>query len=147
MALESKNEAWNRAPPIFLKFQGIFDRKIMGSLCHQKCPPLLKKRPLAHGLIYNLLHLPQRILTDILVWFILAIFICCHRTSAFISEILSLYLFKLKVWTNCDVVQCWKVFFLFKLFLFSILQMLIKNWCHHIYKVLTTFIFNSNYIA
>ena len=50
MALESKNEAWNRAPPIFLQFQGIFDWKIMGSLCQQKFLPPLKKRPLAHGL-------------------------------------------------------------------------------------------------
>ena len=31
MALESKNEAWNRAPPIFLQFQSIIDRKIMGA--------------------------------------------------------------------------------------------------------------------
>ena len=53
MALESKDEAWNRAPPIFLQFQDIFDRKIMGSLCQQKCPPPLKKRPLAHGLYWT----------------------------------------------------------------------------------------------
>ena len=66
MALESKNEAWNRAPPIFLQFQCIFDQKIMGSLCQQKCPPPLKKRPLAHGHMKSLYgwRLKVRIIRD-----------------------------------------------------------------------------------
>ena len=51
-----KKSQKNRAPPIFLKFQGIFEWKIIGSLCQQICPPevvgSMDYKKCSKGLVY-----------------------------------------------------------------------------------------------